>query len=66
MSTQTTAAPARPGRARRRRTVSLAIQAAVFVLAIVVLGGMGTLFGPKTSTELAVWEHPDSFLKYAG
>ena len=37
MSTQTTAAPARPGRARRRRTVSLAIQAAVFVLAIVVL-----------------------------
>lgn len=37
MSTHTTAAPARPGRARRRRTVSLAIQAAVFVLAIVVL-----------------------------
>ena len=43
MSTQTpvpaaSAAPARPGRVRRRRTISTAVQAGVFVLALVALG----------------------------
>ena len=42
MSTQAPVSPApalKPGRARRRRRLSLIIQAAVFVLALVVLAG---------------------------